>query len=188
MKESYLIQRLQKPFAFKIKGKALDNPFCFGGGLLNGGLSDKAMDVLRDIFSFDYMGSAEFEFGAVPKALQTIAKDVKDYVAFTAPVKFSYKDWREKKAKTGEGDVHVICNKADVEEVLKRIREKAFNEYGGKKSFHTKECVRLDSAMANDANNRTVGWLELDNGYFFFTDKEMFGKVRELFGVKLEGA
>jgi hypothetical protein len=69
MKDSYLIQRLHKPESWRIKGKVLDNAFSFGGGLKNGGLTTKALDLLRDIFSFDYMCAAEFEFGAVPAAL-----------------------------------------------------------------------------------------------------------------------
>jgi hypothetical protein len=68
---SYLIQRLEEPWGGMAQFK--DNPFSFGGGLRNGGLSQEAMDLIRGIWSFDYMGSAEFEFGAVPEALNAIA-------------------------------------------------------------------------------------------------------------------
>lgn len=57
LKQTYLVQRLNRPT------NGYDNPFSFGGGLKNGGLSEDAMKLLRPIFSFDYMGSAEFEFG-----------------------------------------------------------------------------------------------------------------------------
>ncbi|KKS64951.1 MAG: hypothetical protein UV32_C0003G0012 [Candidatus Collierbacteria bacterium GW2011_GWF2_42_51] len=67
MRCTRLIQRLEKPI-----GRA--SPFSFGGGLKNGGLSKEAMDVLGDIFNFDYMGSSEFEWGAVPAALNFIAE------------------------------------------------------------------------------------------------------------------
>ena len=40
----------------------------------NGGLSNEAMDLIRGIWSFDYMGASEFEWGAIPKALGEIAK------------------------------------------------------------------------------------------------------------------
>ena len=79
--------------------------------------------------------------------------------------------------------MYVICHRADQCEVLKRIQVKALDEFRGNESFHTKEPVGLDRALANDEGNTVVGWLELDNGYFFFTDKEMFEKVRDLFGV-----
>src|SRR3972149_3511420 len=65
MKTPYYIQRLGKPYS--------TTPFSFGGGLINGGLADEAMKMLDSIFSFDYMGSAEFEWGAVPTALQSLA-------------------------------------------------------------------------------------------------------------------
>lgn len=71
---SWLVQRLRKPpkREHPIFGK--DNPFSFGGGLQNGGLSGEAMDLLREVWSFDYMGAAEFEWGAVPEALSRLAK------------------------------------------------------------------------------------------------------------------
>ena len=50
----------------------------------NGGLSSEAMDLIRGIWAFDYMGAAEFEFGAVPKALQKIAAS--DLTSFTISV------------------------------------------------------------------------------------------------------
>ena len=69
LRSTYLVQRLKKPY----KGNA-DNPFNFGGGLLRGGMNEEAYRALNQIFTFDYMGSAEFEFGAVPKAIDVIAE------------------------------------------------------------------------------------------------------------------
>jgi hypothetical protein len=40
--------------------------------------------------------------------------------------------------------------------------------------------VLLDAALAGE-DERTCGWLELDNGFMFFTDKEMFDKAVVLF-------
>lgn len=56
MKDSYLIQRLQKTVhssneLLNTLGEAL----AFGGGKKNGGLSKEAMNLLRPIFSFDYI-------------------------------------------------------------------------------------------------------------------------------------
>lgn len=82
MERSYLIQRLKDPYLGHEK-----NPFSFGGGYKNGGLADEAIDLLKDIFSFDYMGAAEFEFGALPKALNRIASEIKDYTTWSTTVK-----------------------------------------------------------------------------------------------------
>jgi hypothetical protein len=73
MKRTWLVQRLQKPAPMSIKGKDISNLFSFGGGFRNGGLTDEAMALLKNVFSFDYMGSAEFEWGAVPQALSFLA-------------------------------------------------------------------------------------------------------------------
>lgn len=78
MKRTWLVQRLRKPYNHPAFGA--DNPFSFGGGLRNGGLNDEAMGLLRGIFSFDYMGAAEFEFGAIPQAFDRLRESGDDIV------------------------------------------------------------------------------------------------------------
>src|SRR4051812_12009846 len=70
-KKPYLVQRLEKPRNGGVMGLA--SAFSFGGGLVNGGLSKEAMGMLKIIFSFNYMGSSEFEYGAVPAAFQLLS-------------------------------------------------------------------------------------------------------------------
>ena len=182
MNKSYLIQRLTKPQPWKIMGKKVDNPFTFGGGLINGGLSKEAMDLTRDIWSYDYMGASEFEWGAVPKALHTIVENIKDTKAFTLLVLY-----KNDKSSFNKGVVYVICRNDDISEVSKRITSMALNEYN--KGFSTKEWVGLNTALSDnkeDKKRHPCGWLELDNGYMFFTDKDMYIKTCELFGLKPE--
>ena len=78
MNETWLIQRLERPSPRRQPipenpDDYIGNPFNFGGGMIRGGLSGVALYTLEDCFTFDYMGSAEFEFGAIPKALSHIA-------------------------------------------------------------------------------------------------------------------
>jgi hypothetical protein len=52
----------------------------------------------------------------------------------------------------------------------------------------TKEYVGLDSYFEKKAANKlrgyeSVGWLEIDNGYMFFVDADMFKKTKKLFGI-----
>lgn len=96
MKESYLIQRLKKPFKIEDKLKNLQNMFSFGGGLTNGGLSKEAVSLIRNIFSFDYMGSSEFEWGAVPEAMKKIAQEGLKKNLITAARILEYKDKKSK--------------------------------------------------------------------------------------------
>ena len=167
MKRSWLVQRLKQPYPQdSILG--VDNPFAFGGGRRNGGLSDEAMGLLRGVFSFDYMGAAEFEWGAVPEAMQALAKQAKKLTAYTADL--------------GEGTVYVLCQRAHVDEVNARLTEWATTEYVEMKE---QTCLYRALHPRDDWDRQVCGWLELDNGFFFFTDAEMWVATARLFGVKV---
>lgn len=185
MRRSWLVQRLRKPAQRdSIFGK--DNPFAFGGGLRNGGLSDDAMDLLRPIFSFDYMGAAEFEFGAVPKALRRIGENARNLVATSIDVRLAdvAKHWRDKSEgePVGSAPVYLLCAKADVAEVESRVRG-----WAGESFSELKEQTRLSSALrpVHDWDAETGGWLELDNGFMFFTDRDMWAATAAVFGVEV---
>lgn len=176
MKASYLIQRLKKPSvkSHPIFGK--DNPFSFGGGYKNGGLSDKAMEYIGEIFQFDYMGAAEFEWGAVPEALSLIAKMNENLVANSLEVKTKNKN---------TGTVYYLCGSDQEDEIKKRIKAFAKDEWN--KDYRTKEYIGLRANIDGAKYADSVGWLELNNGYFFFTDKEMWTKTCTLFGKEVSG-
>lgn len=159
MKRSHLIQRLDKPLDFF-------NPFSFGAGLKNGGLSDKGMKIiLKNIFSFDYMGSTEFEGGVVPAALDFIAEQ-KD--SLTSGIHLG---------------VYYICP-GPYEEGVKAVITTLLED---ERSLRLKENCGLSERINNpqdDYRKDNDGWLELDNGFFFFIDKEMFENTKRLFGIK----
>lgn len=177
--ESYLIQRLEKP-----RGRALSGAFSFGGGMKNGGLSDEAMGLLRGIFSFDYMGSSEFEWGAVPYALSQIAENVDKYETFKIIVDLSSvpAHWKRKDEK-GQGSkyVYVIARKGDREIYTKRILKWASEAYnnGLKETTHLARTLRPVEEWDRDVQ----GWLDVSNGVFFFTDLGMFMETARLFGL-----
>lgn len=189
MDRSWLVQRLNRPF--KSTGLLGDNPFSFGGGLKNGGLSEEAMSLIRSIWEFDYMGSAEFEFGAVPEALQRIAKSTEliatHFLFDVSSIKME--KWELDRMKkdgltpnTGLVPIYIICDITDLEEIISRVSSWAHKAY----ETDLKETTHLQAVLTGrDAlwHGRTGGWLELDNGFFFFTDEEMFNKTVELFGV-----
>lgn len=197
MRATWLVQRLQKPVRVTNPDSLLarlgaDNPFAFGGGLKNGGLSNEAMGLLRDIFSFDYMGAAEFEFGAVPKALQAIAKTAEEGSlrawSFDIALSAVPKPWRDKsdEVPTGKATLYVLCRQEDKAEVKARVSEMACKEYG----LRLKEMPHLAGALRPDPEypTRTCGWLELDNGFMFFTDREMWEQTAALFGLEAPDA
>ena len=172
MKDSFLIQRLKKPVGY--------NPHSFGGGCKNGGVNDEAMKEISEVFSFDYMGASEFEFGKLPKTLSRIVDDSSNFTSGSLTVHWETCGWRweAKEIKKGQGKVYFICHKEQKEEVKKRIKGWA---KGKSISGDTKCLVMLDVSFDEKYFH---GWLELDNGFFFFIDKEMFENTKKLFEIK----
>lgn len=185
--DPYLVQRLERS---RTGGGGVfggvDNPFSFGGGLRNGGLSGDAMDLLRPLFSFAYMGAAEFEFGAVSEALSALAKNYSELVGFevSVPLGKVIPGWRDKRpALDGYGIVYVIAPKDIATDVSGSIIRMATN-----KKYQSKERVGLDQALRpyDERDSETVGWLALgDNPFMFFTDADVRGGVCALFGVEV---
>lgn len=186
---SYLVQRLSPPGPLASLG--LDNPFAFGV-VRNGGLSTEAMALLRNIFRFDYMGSAEYEFGAVPRALQEIARQMSDGGLrawhFDIPLSQVRPDFRDKTKpeKGATGRVYVLAATDWAEEVEQRIRAMAKEGY----TYRAKADTLLDQVLRPNPDpsayrTKVCGWLELDNGYFFFTDETMWRQTCALFDVEV---
>jgi len=187
---SFLIQRLEKSIILP-EGhpwKDIDNPFAFGGGLVNGGLSKEAMNVLRPIFRFDYMGSSEFEYGAVPKALARIAENAKNLVKTELRIPNErikvMNRWDLERCnplpKGGETVVYILCQRDHLEHVKTLI----YGLIDDENRVNLKEHTGLVAALLerkDGTRGRVCGWLELDNGFFFFSDKEMFEKTAALF-------
>lgn len=168
--ESYLVQRLNPSLGGGQMG-ALAEAFSFGGGLRNGGISKDAMSLLRPLFSFDYMGSAEFEFGAVPDALNRIAERAgKGRLGWTSFELDGTQLW-------------VIADSDDLEEAERRVRSWAL-PHGERPRM--KESTHLDGVLSGEEWVRVRGWLELDNGWFAFADRPMFEGVARLFGMDVE--
>jgi len=167
LRHSYLIQRLRNPLPGGDAGI-----FTFGGGKHHGGISDDAWDILTKVFQFDYMGAAEFEFGAVPEALDHIVRGVQKGDAAFGEMKIH------------KIPIYYICHKSVEAEVKVRIKELATLP----RKYRTKESVLLDQAIAARVPENVVpekkdkykhyldyvGWLELDNNFIFFIDKKVF--------------
>ena len=169
MEKSYLIQRLQKPINYKKLSFGILNP--------SGRICKENMEQLRKVFTFDYMGAAEFEFGAVPKAMNQVINACSDYVRGSIDVHWQALIWREHKTRDGNGKVYYTCHKDQEKDVKKRIAGWAM---GRNVSGPTKEGVRLDCSFHE---KDYYGWFELDNGFFFFIDKDMFEDTCALFDI-----
>lgn len=168
LRNTWLVQRLTEPY----KGNA-DNPFNFGGGLLRGGMNEEGYRVLNQIFTFDYMGAAEFEFGAVPKAIEDIAKGFSEGNGVIGEIEI-------------DGvPVYYLAHKNAEKETMQRIKDLAKDPYVTK--IRLKEWTCFGDAIAarngkkpNKYAMEHIGWIELDNRFMFFVDKEAFEKFKML--------
>jgi hypothetical protein len=192
---TWLIQRLTKPIQFPkghfMEGK--DNPFAFGGGFRNGGLSKEAMDILRPIFSFDYMGAAEFEFGVIPKAIQFIAENRKDFAPGEIIVPFNrirldkFEKSYYQPLGTGCATIYTFTHRDHAAHADDIITKLLTDKFELKETTMLRESY-LTRKEDSEYQTRTCGWLELDNGFFFFKDKEMHDKIVGIFTEKAEEA
>lgn len=187
----YLIQRLKKPFVVKNEENPkanllhkLASAFSFGGGLVNGGLSENAMQKLSSIWRYDYMGAAEFEWGAVPKSLDIMAKKQKSLITGQISVSASAIKWANGKSEkvSSSGIVFYVCDEKIETEVRNCISKFANPIEGG---FFTKESVNLaENLVGFEYHSDTVGWHDIVNNFLFFTDAEMYRGFCELFGIE----
>jgi len=197
--ETHLIQRLTAPSLRD--GVAIMNPFSFGGG--GGRLSPQALELLLPVFSFDYMGAAEYEFGAVPEALSMVFETAKAEKLFFATLDIKVKEIKKRDPLRDETPrawkscpVYIIGNSNDQEEISRRVHLLATNEMGcmdeGRKKppegMRVRDSVQLDRFIAFEptCDRSPIGWLELNNGFFFSVDRVMTEKFAKLFGLLIE--
>jgi hypothetical protein len=174
MNSTWLIQRLNWPYPAPKGSPYKDNLFSFGGGYKNGGLSENIMSILRPLFSFDYMGSAEFEYGALPDALRRMATNPG---LRYEPVDLTMKDGTHV-------TVYCVFPEELREGVLETLRSVAREDIVLKESSMFVYSVNKYSERGNERNcGDTIGWIELDNGFAFFIDKSTADKFASMFGV-----
>lgn len=160
MDRTNLVQRLRNP------KDIVANTFSFGGGLIYGGLSEKAFDNFTKIWTFDYMGAAEFEWGFIPKALQKIAGYYSEDKIVTKKIVLTK-------------DVYYLCERnieGQVRDIIKKLSQDEYND------LRLKEPCFLDAYLKGECFAQNIGgWLELNNAFMFFVDKIMYQKTLELF-------
>ena len=174
MERIHLVQRLKRPWDTESCMTAFSDSLAFGGGLINGGLTDEARGILGRIFRFDYMGASEFEWGAVPKALERISTNYKKYLTTTFQVV----------VRSGvEATVYAIVPKEHEAVIVEWIKAAALDEWA--LPGRLKESLHFDRALNGDGPYQDyVGWLELGTGFFFFVDEDTFKATAKIFGVR----
>lgn len=119
---------------------------------------DPYRNGIDSILDFDYMGSAEFEFGALPQSLKRIRENISDYCISTFEIK-------NKK-------ISFFCNN-------KLIKSEIIDGLADNK-FHLKEYCDFSNYINNKLRFRSSDfWWDIENDY-------MFWKYNPEFTVKFE--
>jgi len=131
MEQPYLIQRAKfiKEDEYSVNRKGIDK-------------------LLR----FDYMGSAEFEFGALPQSLKRIRADIKNYVQFQYSLK-----------KHPTKVLTVFCKTDEKDEVCDIIERLALNEIILKERC---DLPKFISGKSDEWDNDF--WWDIDNDFMFW--------------------
>lgn len=113
---------------------------------------------IDSLLSFDYMGSSEFEFGALPKALKRVRESEKEYVQF----EFAFEIFEDK-------PIMILCKKSDKDELPRILAQLA------DKKIRLKEYCDLDAYLKGNRNYRTSDfWWDIENDFFFWRSDSDF--------------
>jgi hypothetical protein len=184
LKSSYLIQILKKPIPLENdENEWLRETFRFGAKTNElGGFDKEFAKKIGKICSFQGMGSSQYEWGAVPSAVECLyEKNIEDSFKF---INFEYV------VPTYKSTIYVICRKAHSKSVKFRLRALAetsdFRKLSKRTGFNLRDRCYLHESLEKIFNNKIpeyLGWIELSNPYFFFLDKDMYDGFLNLFKV-----
>ena len=108
---------------------------------------------IDSIVHFDYMGSSEFEWGALPTALKILTKSADKLITIQYDILKDIYD----------NNIWIIAlNEKDADEYSKYIKD-IYDE-----KIRLKECPYLKEYMINkDSNSLTNAWWDIDNNVMF---------------------
>jgi len=139
------------------KEKTMKQPYLIQQAKFSDRSDRKGID---SILAFDYMGSAEFEFGALPQSLKRIRENIDNYI---------YTDYPISKKK-----IRVFCNKdesIDVVAALERL---------SKKEIKLKEWIDFSDWLSGNKHWNDFWW-DIDNDFMFWKkDKKFESKFKQL--------
>lgn len=176
LKRSYLVQRLKIPHTPNFPKRKWDLT-------KDGTVSQKMIEMRQGVCEYDYMGSSEFEFGAIPDAIRMVMNKRCYLTPFSMAIKGDsvIKPWKDHQhAYPTDIPIYVLCSEAEKEEIQDRIKE-LFTEPAQK---NLKELLFYPPLAVNDEMFAVRGWFELNNGFYFFTSREMWQGMTMLYTGK----
>lgn len=199
LNRTYLVQRLILPsgervkptVAYRIETDPKKGEF----------IPEECSNARKGVWGLDYMGAAEFEWGAIPKALKGMVKDMRRLTVFKLPIYYNtvrldmFVRVEDVPKAHDKFKIYGICRTMQKNEVEQRILELVTDkvpppsEDAAQKSYEymrprLKEPLLFSSALLKPDEYSVRGWFELDNGFMFFIDKKMWRHTCRLFDLR----
>ena len=186
LERTTLVQRLCPP----IEQHAFDD-YAFTIGAVNvlkreplSGFKREVYDRLNTAFSFAYMDNALFECGNLPKAFEKmvdgLADDPLQVAVHTVTFKPNQFEAEVMRMQAKEMTLYVLAGSEKQERatVLISDQQKPMRE----REFRLEEDLEMKKGTSFVGRD-VQGWFEMDNGFFIFSNYDMFDKTARLFGV-----
>lgn len=178
LERSYYIQRLLKP-CLDGSGAPLYDPDVSHLMWL---FQEDMRPYLVRMFSFDYMGSAQYEGPRVARAFYDVAL-AGDHQAFALVLSEQEVGTSSVPLPNGAGVVYVLCHGDAKEAISQRIRELASGSY---ETDHEPQLV--ESLRGMDSADQVGGWVDPANQVLFFTDATMFTQIAAMMRIDISAA
>ena len=147
-------------------GTGFINPF----GDMNGQIGNEvAQKLIADVVSPDYMGAAEYEWGAYPKCLEKMFEHelvVEEYDGFDIPIYIVAASIDFAKV-----CIHYLYNET---ELVNSYSDNSYNEVSKADYGSFKKTV------LGKSRQDTIGWLSLKGHYAWFTDENIAKTFKQL--------
>ncbi len=130
----------------------METPYCIQRAKFENRNDRTGIDSL---LRFDYMGSAEFEFGALPASLKRVRNNMNDYIMF----QYTFKKYPAKSK-----SVTVFCKKEQYDFIGDILEQLAENKIRLKE-----RCDLADWLNQKESSyNRNDFWWDIDQDWFFW--------------------
>jgi hypothetical protein len=138
----------------------MQNPYLIQRAKFKDSDNNPSAKGIDKLLRFDYMGSAEFEFGALPKSLKRVRADIFKYVKF----EYFFKNY----SSNYKNSVTVFCKKEQKEFMPDILEQLAENK------IRLKERCDLSQYLKEENGNDF--WWDVDNDWFFWKINPIFAK------------
>ena len=192
----YLVQILNQPYTVKNSelGK-LANAFSFGC-CGQESFGKEAMEMIGQLWSWEYMGAVEYEFGEAPKAMKKICDYVIEKEYFAGYIEIEHPEsvcnehggvdvWNKKNPKLITSKVFILCHKLHASYVTEFIWKVANSQQRITRDYTNIAIALYKGEKKLLYSSIAIGGLNLDNAFIYLTYEPSIQKMIEMFGLEV---